>query len=60
MNCCNEYGECRQGRDCPVRMKKQESKNLARTWLDFIGFLSAALIGCWLGWMYYISVKVVS
>lgn len=19
MNCCNEYGECRQGRDCPVR-----------------------------------------
>jgi hypothetical protein len=19
MNCCDEYGECRQGRDCPVR-----------------------------------------
>lgn len=19
MNCCDEYGDCRQGRDCPVR-----------------------------------------
>lgn len=22
MNCCDEYGECRQGRDCPVRVAK--------------------------------------
>ena len=20
MNCCDEYGDCRQGRDCPVRI----------------------------------------
>lgn len=20
MNCCDEYGDCRQGRDCPVRL----------------------------------------
>ncbi len=19
LNCCNEYGDCRQGRDCPAR-----------------------------------------
>ena len=23
MNCCDEYGNCRQGRDCPVRQKKE-------------------------------------
>jgi hypothetical protein len=22
MNCCDEYGECRQGRDCPIRVAK--------------------------------------
>lgn len=23
MNCCDEYGNCRQGRDCPVRQRPQ-------------------------------------
>jgi hypothetical protein len=22
VNCCDEYGECNQGRDCPVRVAK--------------------------------------
>jgi len=22
MNCCDEYGDCRQGRDCPARVAK--------------------------------------
>lgn len=22
MNCCDEYGECTQGRDCPLRVAK--------------------------------------
>ena len=25
MNCCDEYGHCRQGRDCPIRQE-----NIAR------------------------------
>jgi len=22
MNCCDDYGNCRQGRDCPVRIER--------------------------------------
>ena len=27
MNCCDDYGNCRQGRDCPVRIR-QECKSI--------------------------------
>lgn len=26
MNCCNDFGECRQGRDCPARAKVAKIK----------------------------------
>ena len=26
MNCCDEYGNCNQGRDCPVRVAKVKSR----------------------------------
>lgn len=26
MNCCDSYGNCRQGRDCPVRLALMSSK----------------------------------
>ena len=29
MNCCDEYGDCRQGRDCPVRVAKIGRKDHA-------------------------------
>jgi len=32
MNCCDEFGNCRQGRDCPVRhemiAQRQHRKNV--------------------------------
>jgi hypothetical protein len=31
MNCCDDYGNCRQGRDCPIRKSrvKREIRGLA-------------------------------
>jgi hypothetical protein len=26
MNCCDEYGNCRQGRDCPVRKQMTDER----------------------------------
>jgi len=29
MNCCNDFGDCNQGRDCPVRVAKYKPVMLA-------------------------------
>ena len=43
MNCCSNYGDCRQGRDCPVRIKKEsESRREAR--LDLVLFVLTILV----------------
>ena len=26
MNCCDDYGDCRQGRDCPARVAKVKQR----------------------------------
>ena len=31
MNCCDEYGDCRQGRDCPARVAKVGQRTHAKT-----------------------------
>jgi hypothetical protein len=50
MNCCDEYGNCRQGRDCPVRvactLQPSTSKRLFRRF--FYGLLIAILGLLWL------------
>lgn len=28
MNCCNDFGDCRQGRDCPVRRQRAYPETL--------------------------------
>jgi hypothetical protein len=50
MNCCDEYGNCRQGRDCPVRIARASqpffSKRLLRRF--FYGLFIAILGVLWL------------
>jgi hypothetical protein len=55
MNCCDEYGNCRQGRDCPVRVQpfKQSSMRLGY-WIlmSVAGVLWLALL------IYYVYKRV--
>jgi hypothetical protein len=40
MNCCDEFGNCRQGRDCPVRKEMQRQREEAhKTQGDRVGTL---------------------
>jgi hypothetical protein len=53
MNCCDEYGNCTQGRDCPVRiycnLKPSTSKRLLRR---FSYWLLIAILGVlWLAFL---------
>ena len=46
MNCCDEYGNCRQGRDCPVRKEMLNDQRQQRK-ADFVGtLLFTAALGC--------------
>ena len=59
MNCCDEYGNCRQGRDCPVRkelMLKERSLLLdvmegVVTLATIIGIITAGFM--LLGYVWY-------
>ena len=37
MNCCDEYGNCNQGRDCPVRKETMNSRKHPRTLNEAFG-----------------------
>jgi len=37
MNCCNEYGQCGQGHDCPARDKQMTTKKHPRTMQEAFG-----------------------
>lgn len=56
MNCCDEYGNCRQGRDCPVRIagasKPSTSKRLLRRFSYWL--LIAVLSLLWMAFVAFV------
>jgi hypothetical protein len=53
MNCCDEYGNCRQGRDCPVRIARTSSPSISERLFRrfFHGLLTAILGLLWLAFL---------
>jgi hypothetical protein len=46
MNCCDEFGNCRQGRDCPIRTQKTITTVIQKTiirGLVFLGMFATAM-----------------
>lgn len=68
-NCCDDYGNCRQGRDCPIRIERvrQAKERLDDDRISFpmllIGrlALAAAILLCiLLGSMYHGAMRAVA
>ena len=53
VNCCDEYGNCRQGRDCPVRVARASQPLISKRLLwRFFHWLSIAILGLlWLAFL---------
>lgn len=46
MNCCDEYGNCNQGRDCPVRKAEAENEKPLVSWIGDAGLGMLIVLGC--------------
>ena len=55
MNCCDEYGNCTQGRDCPVRIARAlQPSTSKRIFRRFFYWLLTAILGLlWLALVLY-------
>jgi hypothetical protein len=55
MKCCDDYGNCNQGRDCPVRIaSSQQPLILKRLFGRFFYWLLTAMLGLlWLAFLLY-------
>lgn len=59
MNCCDDYGDCRQGRDCPARVAKVKRRvpkhptplrqEIGRVYLRHLAKWMLAFVGVALG-----------
>lgn len=45
MNCCDDYGNCRQGMDCPIRVYKNIDKCLTYAMWSLVAVFSCTIIG---------------
>ena len=55
MNCCDEYGNCRQGRDCPVRVARAAQPSVLKHQLKSLAYwlLTAIIVMLWLTFLLY-------
>ena len=57
MNCCEKYGECNQGRDCPLRVSyTMQPLTFKRLFGRFFYWLLIATLG--LLWMAFVAIVV--
>jgi len=57
MNCCDDYGNCNQGRDCPVRIAHASKPLfLKRLFRRFFYWLLIAVLS--LLWMAFVAIVV--
>jgi hypothetical protein len=58
MNCCDDYGNCRQGRDCPVRISSDQVQpsTFKRLLRRFSYWMLMAILG--LLWMAFLAIVV--
>jgi hypothetical protein len=57
MNCCDDYGNCNQGRDCPVRIARAlQPSTSKRLFGRFFYWLLIAILGVL--WMAFLAIVV--
>lgn len=44
MNCCDDFGNCRQGRDCPVRTQREATPMTWRQAIETAAWLAGYLL----------------
>lgn len=51
MNCCDSYGNCNQGRDCPVRCTRHETPKPIAAWRINLKGRRVSWCFKWPGWL---------
>ena len=69
MNCCDDYGNCRQGRDCPVRVERirrakeildRDRPSIPLLLIGRLALGAVILLAIFIGSMWHGAVKVVA